>query len=99
MRPSTLDASKGKQKLIKYKLSVPNETRGRILSFYMMTLGTLYPVGSLVFGWIANSVGVRWVTIGGAAILILIGCLIVMRSNKLVAGLGIYGQNDNLSDT
>ncbi len=81
------------------QLSVPNETRGRILSFYMMTLGTLYPVGSLVFGWIANSVGVRWVTIGGAAILILIGCLIVMRSNKLVAGLGIYGQNNNLSDT
>ena len=51
------------------QLHAPPELRGRILGIYMMALGVLYPVGALAQGAIADGVGVRAVTVGGAALL------------------------------
>jgi MFS family permease len=44
--------------------------RGRMLGIYMMALGILYPIGALAQGAIANLVGIRAVTVGGALILL-----------------------------
>ena len=48
------------------QLRAPAATRGRILSIYMMALGLIYPLGAVVQGWIADTRGIRAVTVGGA---------------------------------
>jgi MFS family permease len=53
------------------QLHATDEMRGRMLGLYMMALGILYPVGAIGQGWIANSIGIRAVTVGGAALLLL----------------------------
>ena len=57
------------------QLRAPVETRGRILSIYMMALGLVYPLGAVVQGWLADTFGIRAVTFWGA--LILFGLLVV----------------------
>ncbi|HEY7916113.1 MAG TPA: MFS transporter [Acidimicrobiales bacterium] len=52
------------------QLRAPAEARGRILSIYMMALGLVYPIGAVLQGWVANSTGVRSVTIAGAVLLL-----------------------------
>lgn len=52
------------------QLAAPPEMRGRMLGIYMMALGVLYPIGALVQGAVADAVGVRATTIGGAAVLL-----------------------------
>jgi hypothetical protein len=39
------------------QLWAPAELRGRILSLYLVALGSVYPIGGLVQGWIADSIG------------------------------------------
>jgi MFS family permease len=51
------------------QLRAPVEVRGRVLGIYMMALGVLYPVGAIAQGWVADRVGLRIVTLGGAALL------------------------------
>ena len=41
----------------------PNAARGRVLGLYMMMLGVIYPIGSLIEGAIAHVVGIRAVTV------------------------------------
>ncbi len=50
------------------QLRAPTELRGRVLSVLMVLLGTLYPLGSVAQGAIADRVGLR-VTTAGAAVL------------------------------
>lgn len=50
------------------QLRAPTELRGRVLSLLMVLLGTLYPLGSVVQGAIADRVGLR-VTTAAAGIL------------------------------
>jgi MFS family permease len=56
------------------QLRAPTELRGRVLSLLMVLLGTLYPLGSVVQGAIADRVGLRATTaaaglVMGAALL------------------------------
>lgn len=44
------------------QLRAPAELRGRVASVNMVILGTLYPIGSIAQGWIADSVGLRLTT-------------------------------------
>jgi MFS family permease len=70
------------------QLRAPIESRGRILSLYMMGLGIIYPIGAVLQGTIANHVGVRAVTVGGAVVLLaVLGLLTVLRPT-LIAALG-----------
>jgi MFS family permease len=57
------------------QLRAPAEARGRILSIYMMALGLVYPLGALIQGWLADTVGIRAVTFWGALILLGLLCL------------------------
>jgi MFS family permease len=52
------------------QLYAPEAMRGRMLGIYMMALGVLYPIGALVQGAVANVIGIREVTAGGAVILL-----------------------------
>jgi MFS family permease len=60
------------------QLHAPAEMRGRILGIFGMALGVLYPVGALAQGAIAEEVGIRAVTVGGAALLILLAALVLV---------------------
>jgi MFS family permease len=62
------------------QLRAPVEARGRILSIYMMALGLIYPLGAVIQGWVADSLGVRTVTVAGAvALLALVALAAVVR--------------------
>ena len=51
------------------QLRAPNELRGRVMSAIMVLLGTLYPLGSVVQGAIADEIGLRATTVAAAVIL------------------------------
>ncbi len=51
------------------QLRAPTELRGRVLSVLMVLLGTLYPLGSVLQGAIADRVGLRATTAGAAVLM------------------------------
>jgi MFS family permease len=51
------------------QLRAPAELRGRVLSLLMVLLGTLYPLGSVLQGAIADRIGLRATTAGAAILL------------------------------
>ena len=51
------------------QLRAPSELRGRVLSLYLVALGVSYPIGSLVQGPLADSLGLAWTTAGAACLL------------------------------
>ena len=51
------------------QLRAPAALRGRVMSVNMLILGTLYPIGSVLQGWIADSVGLRATTTVAALLL------------------------------
>ena len=70
------------------QLRAPAEARGRILSIYMMGLGIVYPIGAAIQGQVANTVGVRAVTVAGAALLMACMVAIVTFRPGILAALG-----------
>jgi hypothetical protein len=50
-----------------------------MLGIYMMALGVFYPIGALVQGAIANIVGIRTVTVGGALLLLALLATVLRR--------------------
>jgi MFS family permease len=52
------------------QLRAPVAARGRILSIYMMALGLVYPIGAVIQGRLANTHGIRAVTIAAALVLL-----------------------------
>lgn len=61
------------------QLRAPDAARGRILGLYMMALGTIYPIGLVLEGALARSVGIRTVTVaagvGLLAVMVAVGWL------------------------
>jgi MFS family permease len=58
------------------QLRAPNVFRARILSFYMVALGTIYPLGAVVQGALGDWLGLRVVTTGCALLfLVLVAAL------------------------
>jgi MFS family permease len=51
------------------QLRAPAEFRGRVMSALMLLLGTLYPLGALAQGWVADEIGLRATTAGAAVLL------------------------------
>ncbi len=51
------------------QLRAPAELRGRVLSLLMVLLGTLYPLGSVLQGAIADRVGLRATTAGAGVLM------------------------------
>lgn len=54
------------------QLRVPPEIRGRVLAVFTVILGSLYPLGSVVQGKVADHIGLRETTIGAAALMALV---------------------------
>jgi MFS family permease len=66
------------------QLRSPAHLRGRVLSFLMVLLGTLYPLGSVLQGAIADRVGLR-ATTAGAGVLMAAALLLVRVARPNVA--------------
>jgi MFS family permease len=68
------------------QLRAPAEYRGRILSLYFMALGSIYPVGALVQGAVADRVGLATTTVaGGVAMLAVLTVVALARPGILLA--------------
>ncbi len=52
------------------QVHAPPEARGRILGLYMLALGTVYPIGALLQGQLADLEGIRAVTAGSGVVLL-----------------------------
>ena len=70
------------------QLRAPVESRGRILSIYMMALGLVYPLGAVIQGWVANTHGVRAVTVAGAVALLALAALAAVARPAIFTNLG-----------
>jgi predicted MFS family arabinose efflux permease len=53
------------------QLRAPAAVRGRVMSLLMMILGTLYPLGSILQGAVADRIGLRATTVGAAGLMLL----------------------------
>jgi MFS family permease len=51
------------------QLRVPAEIRGRVLAVFTVILGSLYPLGSIMQGKVADHIGLRETTIGSATLM------------------------------
>lgn len=68
------------------QLRAPAEMRARVLSFYFLALGVLYPVGAALQGPIADHVGLGEVTaLSGIALLGVVGLIRLLRPMRLTA--------------
>ena len=68
------------------QLRAPVELRGRVVSLFLVALGTLYPLGALWQGLVADALGLRWATtIGAAGLLVVVGGLALLRPATLHA--------------
>jgi MFS family permease len=68
------------------QLRAPADLRARVLSFYFLALGVLYPVGAMVQGPIADRIGLGELTaIAGTTLLVAIGLLQLFRPRSLAA--------------
>lgn len=59
------------------QLWAPTEFRGRILSLYLVALGSIYPLGGLFQGWVADKIGLAKTVTGAAGVMI--GVLVLLR--------------------
>jgi len=69
------------------QLRTPAALRGRVLSTNMIILGSLYPLGSVVQGWVGDQVGLRATTMGAAALLFVVSVLTGAASRRFGAPL------------
>src|SRR5207237_9292486 len=69
------------------QLRAPAAMRGRVLSLFMVSLGTVYPIGAVVQGALGDQFGLRATTIGCAAVFFLLSAALVLRAPRLVAAL------------
>lgn len=66
------------------QLRAPAAFRGRILSLWFVVVGVVYPVGAALQGRIADTVGLRWTTAGGAlAMAGIVAVLAAVRPDRL----------------
>lgn len=69
------------------QLRAPAALRARILSLYMVALGTVYPLGAVLQGWLGDRWGLRAVTAGGAALYLVVIVAAGLARPGLVAAL------------
>jgi MFS family permease len=69
------------------QLRAPEALRGRVLSLYMTALGTIYPLGAVLQGALADHLGLREVTAACATILVLLVGAVAIRRPDLVGAL------------
>jgi len=70
------------------QLRAPPDARGRVLSLFMLSLGTVYPIGAVIQGAIGAHVGVRQVTVAGAGLLLIVLVGVAVRRPAALRALG-----------
>lgn len=67
------------------QLRAPVEFRGRVVSLFLVALGTLYPLGALWQGVVGDALGLRWATtVGAFALLGIVAGLALLRPTALL---------------
>lgn len=79
------------------QLRAPREARARVLGLYMVALGTLYPIGALVQGALADAIGIRVTAIGAAALLFGVLTYLVRRRGPALALLGMSREDTRVA--
>jgi len=69
------------------QLRAPTEARARVLSVYMMALGTIYPLGAVLEGALAQAIGIHAVTVGAGVVLAGVMVAVVRLAPGVVASL------------
>lgn len=68
------------------QVRAPAAYRGRVVSLFLVGLGTLYPLGALWQGVVGDALGLRWATtLGAAALLAVVSGLALLRPAALRA--------------
>jgi len=68
------------------QLRAPVAFRGRVISLFLVALGTLYPLGALWQGLVGDALGLRWATtIGAVGLLAVLAGLALLRPAALRA--------------
>ena len=68
------------------QLRAPAELRARVLSFYFLALGVLYPIGALIQGPLADRIGLGEMTVlSGIALVAVVGLVRLLRPERLAA--------------
>jgi len=70
------------------QLRAPAATRARALSLWMLALGTVYPVGAVVQGVVADHSSLRVVTAAGAVLMLVVLAALVRARPDLMRALG-----------
>ncbi len=69
------------------QIRAPAEVRGRVVSLIAVVLGTLYPLGAVIQGKVANSIGLRETTIGAAALMVVALLALKLRNPRFADAL------------
>jgi MFS family permease len=69
------------------QLRAPTGLRARVLSLYMVALGTVYPAGAVIQGALGDRLGLRAVTIAGAMLFVVVAASVWRARPDLVAAL------------
>lgn len=68
------------------QLRAPAELRARVLSFYFLALGVIYPIGTLIQGPIADHIGLGQMTaLSGILLLALVALIRTFRPERIAA--------------
>ena len=66
--------------------AAPDDMRGRVLAVNFLVLGIMFPVGTLIQGQIADTVGLRWTT-AGSGVALAFGLLVMAPWQRRAAAL------------
>jgi MFS family permease len=66
------------------QLRTPDVVRGRVVSLYFAVLGIVYPLASLLQGWLGDRIGLRQVTAAGGLLFL---AILVARKDRLLGKL------------
>jgi len=72
-------------------LRAPEWARGRVLSLFMLSLGTIYPLGAIAQGAIGSHIGVKAVTAGSGVVLLAVLGLTALFSPGVFRALADVG--------
>lgn len=76
------------------QLRAPRELRGRVMSVLMVLLGSIYPLGALVQGALADRLGLRAVTVGAAVLML----VVLAVAHIVTGGVAITADGSDLLD-
>ncbi|MEP6625320.1 MAG: MFS transporter [Acidimicrobiia bacterium] len=69
------------------QIRAPAEVRGRVVSLLAVVLGSLYPLGAVIQGVVADAIGLRETTIGAAVLMLIALAALKLRNPRFADAL------------